>query len=329
MVKRIAASLIALWLVAGTGFACLAEVFPPAGEIIPGIDVSVWQGEIDFARVRESDVQIVYIRSSEGSGVIDTRFRRNYAGFKAQGFKIGFYHFMTARTQEEAREQARFFAETIEGTQPDCRLAVDFERAGGLTNRQANDIVLAFLQETERLTGKACAIYSDAWAARTLWEEALTVYPLWVANYGVESPEPNGKWEVWAGWQYSDQGRIPGITGNVDLDHFTPLMFLDTPVPTNTPVPTQTPVPTNTQVPTQTPAPTNTPRPTPTATPSPSYTCTCIPMHTVSYIVRRGDTLSRIAQRYDTSVRAIAELNHIRDVHLIYAGQELFIPVYN
>ena len=51
-------------------------------------------------------------------------------------------------------------------------------------------------------------------------------------------------------------------------------------------------------------------------------------MHTVSYIVRRGDTLSRIAARYDTSVRAIADLNHIRDVHLIYVGQELFIPVY-
>lgn len=126
-------------------------------------------------------------------------FGENYAGFKAQGFKIGFYHFMTARSQAEAREQARFFAETIEGTQPDCRLAVDFERASGLSDREANDIVLAFLEETERLTGKEMVIYSDAWAARSLWDERLTRYPLWVANYGVDSPEPNGKWDVWAG----------------------------------------------------------------------------------------------------------------------------------
>lgn len=319
----------ALWLLLTLAiWPCLgaADAFPPAGEILPGIDVSVWQGEIDFARVRESDIQVVYIRSSEGSTVIDTRFRRNYAGFKAQGFKIGFYHFMTARSQAEAREQARFFAETIEGTQPDCRLAVDFERASGLSDREANDIVLAFLEETERLTGKEMVIYSDAWAARSLWDERLTRYPLWVANYGVDSPEPNGKWDVWAGWQYSDRGQIAGISGNVDLDHFTPLMFLNEPEPTATPVPSRTPEPTATPCPTTTPGPTATPRP--TRTPGPSYTCTCVPMHTVSYIVRRGDTLSRIAARYDTSVRAIADLNHIRDVHLIYVGQELFIPVY-
>ena len=88
MMKKIGA----LWLLLTLAiWPCLgaADAFPPAGEILPGIDVSVWQGEIDFARVRESDVQVVYIRSSEGSTVIDTRFRRNYAGFKAQGFKIG------------------------------------------------------------------------------------------------------------------------------------------------------------------------------------------------------------------------------------------------
>ena len=103
-------------------------------------------------------------------------------------------------------------------------------------------------------------------------------------------------------------------------------MFLNEPEPTATPVPSRTPEPTATPCPTTTPGPTATPRP--TRTPGPSYTCTCVPMHTVSYIVRRGDTLSRIAARYDTSVRAIADLNHIRDVHLIYVGQELFIPVY-
>lgn len=272
--------------------------FAPAGELIPGIDVSVWQGEIDFAQVRASGVRIVYIRASAGQTTIDARFRRNYAGFKAQGLQIGLYHYLTARTQEQAREQARFFAETIAGTQPDCRLAADFERTDGLTAQQASDIVLAFLEEVERLTGLDVVLYSDAWGARSLWTAELTRYPLWVANYGASSPEPNGKWSVWAGWQYTDRGEVPGISGNVDLDRFTPLMLLDSPTPT----------------------------PGPTPTPAPSYTC--VPVDAQRYVVRRGDTLSAIAQRFDVGVNAIAARNGIENVNQIYAGQELFIPVY-
>lgn len=297
MKRTIAALLAALLLLAAVPVGA-EEAFPPAGELIPGIDVSVWQGEINFEQVRASGVRIVYIRASAGQTTIDARFRRNYAGFKAQGLQIGLYHYLTARTQEQALEQARFFAETIAGTQPDCRLAADFERTDGLTAQQASDIVLAFLEEVERLTGLDVVLYSDAWGARSLWTAELTRYPLWVADYGASSPEPNGKWSVWAGWQYTDRGEVPGISGNVDLDRFTPLMLLDSPTPT----------------------------PGPTPTPAPSYTC--VPVDAQRYVVRRGDTLSAIAQRFDVGVNAIAARNGIENVNQIYAGQELFIPVY-
>lgn len=112
----------------------MAFALPPSGsELYRGIDVSEWQRAIDFSRVRQSGIQVVYIRSSLGSDYTDPYFRRNYEGAKAQGLKVGFYHYVTARTVAQAKQEAHFFASTIAGTQPDCRLAMDFEYLDGLS----------------------------------------------------------------------------------------------------------------------------------------------------------------------------------------------------
>ena len=107
---------------------------PSSSNIYEGIDVSDWQGFIDYSQVAASGIQIVYIRSSEGFSYVDSQFENNYKNAKAAGLKVGFYHYLTARTVEDAVNQATFFVSTISGKSPDCKLAMDFESFGNLNN---------------------------------------------------------------------------------------------------------------------------------------------------------------------------------------------------
>lgn len=270
-----------------------ASVFalpPSPGAQWQGIDVSQWQGNIDFKQVAAAGIQVVYIRSSLGSGYVDPYFEQNYQRAKAAGLKIGFYHYVTARNVFQAQSQARFFVQTIRGKKFDCRLAMDFEDITNLSAAQANQIGLAFIRETERASGKEAAVYSNTYNAGAIFGGALTRYPLWAASYGVSEPSSAVNWSSWAGWQYTDQGRIPGISGNVDRDIFTDAMFLKSAGPV---------------------------KPSPDPSPSPEI---------ITYQVVKGDTLWDIALRYRTTVAAIAQENKIANPNLIYPGQRLRIP---
>ena len=86
----------------------------PASDLTyEGIDVSNWQGYIDYARVKQSGIDIVYIKASQGTTRKDPYFETNYQNAKANGLKVGFYHYVTATTVEGARAEARFFASVI------------------------------------------------------------------------------------------------------------------------------------------------------------------------------------------------------------------------
>lgn len=256
-----------------------------------GIDVSEWQGNIDFGEVARAGIEVVYIRASEGRGYVDPYFRENYEKAKANGLRTGFYHFLTATNVAEAKEEAEFFVSNIKGLEPDCRLAMDFEVFDGLSVSAINEISRAFLETVEKLSGKECVIYSDAYNARTVFSKELAEdYPIWVADYFVEEPESNDKWKFWVGFQYSDRGIINGIDGNVDRDYFTNGVFLNN--------------------------------------------VSQIPKDTVTdknqefkYIrVNRGETLSGIAIKYNTSYQYLARINGIANPNLIYVGQELRVP---
>lgn len=332
--------------------------FGPSSEsFYDGIDVSSWQREIDFAQVKNSGIQIVYIKSSEGFTLVDPYFEQNYSMAKANGLKVGFYHYVTARSIDAALRQARFFVSNISGKNPDCKLAMDFESFGDLSVSEINSIGLAFIREVERLSGKEAIVYSNTYTARTIFSGELTNYPLWVAQYGVDWPTPNGKWNSWAGWQYTSMGNVPGINGYVDRDQFTEDMFLssgDKPVPSpDEPVEPDSPITGTTTIVIKwgdtlsglalkyntTVAElvrlNNIANPNliyagdtlivPTRETNPGDTSGATSDETI-YIVKRGDTLSQIALRYGTTVSAIAQRNNIRNVNLIYVGQRLIIP---
>ncbi len=195
---------------------------PSSNKIYNGIDVSQWQKNINFKEVKDDRVEIAYIKASQGNDYIDPYFERNYKNAKNNGLKIGVYHFLTARTVEQARDEADFFASVISNKQIDCRLAMDFEVFGRLSKREINQVSKAFLERVEEKTKKELVIYSDASNARNIFDEELAKrYPIWIAEYGVREPSNNGKWKTWIGFQYADNGRIRGIRGYVDKDYYT------------------------------------------------------------------------------------------------------------
>ena len=260
-----------------------------------GIDVSNWQGYIDYRSVRESGIEVVYIKASQGTNIKDAYFEINYENAKANGLKVGFYHFLTATNTEEAEQEARFFASVISGKTPDCKLVMDYETFGGVGVQESNEIAQVFLETTRRLTNKDIIIYSDLSNSQSRFSSELAEnYELWLAYYSGEERlrEIETRWNNYIGLQYSDRGRINGISGAVDLDRFSEEIFLDET--------SEVPVIEN-----------------PTGT---------INTETITYKVQRGDTLWAIARRYGTTVGEIAEINNISNPNLIYPGQELRIP---
>ncbi len=211
---------VALLLPAGTASAATDKQYR-------GVDVSVWQGEIDFEEVKDSGIDAVYIRAGEGTNLIDQYFERNYEGAKEAGLKYGFYHYVTARSEDEAEEQATFFANLIKTKPYDMRAAMDFENLSGLSASEAVSIAEAYLEKLEDLTGHTPVVYSDAYDAESVWKSSLKKYPLWIADYGVKKPYTTGGWSSWDGFQYSDRGSVKGINGHVDLDLFESGILLD------------------------------------------------------------------------------------------------------
>ena len=259
--------------------------------IYSGIDVSNWQGYIDYASVKQSGIDIVYIKSSQGENIIDPYFRINYNNAKANGIKVGFYHYLTATSLEKAISQAEFFSSVISNTSPDCKLAMDFEEFGNLSIEEINIISEAFLEKVKELTGKEVIIYSDEYNAKNIFSiELSNKYPLWVAEYGVKVPSITN-WEYWEGFQYSDMGMVSGISGKVDLDKFSSEVLLNS----------VSQIAKNGD--------------------EENYN------HDIIYFVKSGDTLSYLALKYNTTVSQLVKINSIQNPNLIYIGEKIVVPI--
>ncbi len=267
-------------------------LFNPTSYALEGIDVSEFQGNIDFKQVKNYGIEVVYIRSSASHSYIDAKFERNYREAKANNLKIGFYHYVTARTVEEAKEQARFFASVIAGKEADCLLAMDFEVFTGLNKEEVNIISEAFLKTLEELTAKKAVVYSDAYNAYRIFDERIyRNYPLWLAEYDVKEPEVRN-WDTWIGWQYTDRGRIPGIRDNVDRDIYKEEIFLDD----------------NSAI--KNPDVENKDK-----------------TKTIHYRIKKGDTVSHIAKKHNVSIKRIINDNNLKNPDLIFPDQVLEITV--
>ena len=266
---------------------------PLGGVRYAGLDVSALSGEIDFATVRASGRAAVYIRASVAGDYADPSFEANYISARENGLLAGAYHVLTARTPEEARAQARFFAQTVAGRELQLRPALVFDCLAGLTAANANAIALAFLETVEAELGSA-AIRADAETAQSLWSAAIASrFPLWLTGCDAAV---GGNWAGWSGRQYAAHARVEGVSGPAGLDGFPDGMLASAAAaPAN-----------DAAVPTL-------------------ASSSALASAAQTYTVRRGDTLSEIAARFGTTVNELVRLNNIADRDRIYPGQVLII----
>lgn len=185
-----------------------------------GIDVSEWQGDIDFDKVKKAGCEFVIMRagfSLDGKVTADATFKKNYEAAKKAGLKIGLYLFSYDNTEELARNSARWVIDQLGGDIPDLPIAFDWEDFGQFQTYEMSFIGLnrlydAFSDEL-RKAGCDCMLYGSLNYLEKVWEDTDT-RPVWLAHY-TDNTDYKGPYRI---WQASSTGRISGIEGDVDMN---------------------------------------------------------------------------------------------------------------
>lgn len=195
-----------------------------------GIDVSSYQGTINWKKVANDDVSFAFLRiggqyyRKEGGFYSDTYFEKNYTGATTNGVDIGVYFFSQAITPEEAQQEALWVINQLNGRPLDLPVVYDLEdpaadsrfHLANLSRQQVTDLALAFC-ETIEANGYKAAVYTNPnWIQNTLYLDQLLQYPLWLAHY-TTNLLPSGT-DNWLWWQYTSSGTVDGILGKTDLN---------------------------------------------------------------------------------------------------------------
>lgn len=270
--------------------------------MVKGIDVSQWQGNIDFDKVKASGIDFVIIRAGYGKYINqkDPYFEQNYQRAKAAGLNVGAYWYSYADSVESAIEEAALCMRVLEGKTFEMPIYFDLEEPSQFSRGRAfcDSIVKAFCNGLEK-NGYFAGLYISRSPLETyISSDVAKRYALWIAEYNSRL-----NWSGDVGiWQYSSSGKVSGISGNVDMDE----SYVDYPSiikkggfngftrsnasSESKPAETKKPV-----------------------------------EKRITYVVKKGDTLSAIAARYGTTWAKIAADNNIPNPNLIYPGQKLII----
>ena len=187
--------------------------------MIKGIDISHWNGSIDFDKVKASGVEFVIIKAggSDKGFYTDPMFITNYAKAVAAKLNVGAYYFAgkNFRGIESGIADAKRFIKILDGLKFEYPIFLDIEAQENRYKEEITDAAIAFCEEMEK-AGYFVGIYaSDISGFKDkLNHDRIKDYAHWVARYGKE-PEICKSYGI---WQYSSKGRIPGIIGSVDMD---------------------------------------------------------------------------------------------------------------
>ncbi|UOQ73272.1 glycoside hydrolase family 25 protein [Hymenobacter cellulosilyticus] len=186
------------------------------GYSVHGIDVSSYQGKVDWATVAEHNVRFAFIKASEGVTLRDSRFQRNWKGARAAGIYRGAYHYF--QPNYDGAKQANLFTRTVPLEAGDLPPVLDVEAPEFHDVAVMRRGVGTWLRLVERHYGVKPILYSNYSFYKRHLAGHFDDYPLWLAHYEVESPKlPRDKWII---WQHSDEAYIPGIRGTVDFNVF-------------------------------------------------------------------------------------------------------------
>ena len=323
------------------------------------IDVSTWNGNIDWNKVYKSGVRYAMIRSSfgvENPNQVDNKFVRNITNAQRAGVKCGIYHYSYAKSAAEAKKEAEFCLKTIKGYKIDLPVAFDIEDSSqtNLGKDTLTSIVIAFCDRIKSAGYRPMLYCNPNWLNNYLHKNKLLgKYDLWLAHWGVSSPSYDC-----AIWQYSENGGVPGISGSVDMNWIYK-DYISTKPATTKPVTKPSNVKkTDYSVKVTAQAGLNVRKGASTnyniitalkcgtvVTVSKvsgnwgyvgkyggwiclDYTAkvgttSTVKSDKVYYTVKSGDTLSYIAYKYNTTVDKLVSLNNIKNRDLIYVGQKI------
>lgn len=193
----------------------------PCGYDVHGIDVSHYQGDIDWEILRankETDfpLHFIFMKATEGGDHGDDTFKSNFNKARDYGFIRGAYHFFTPKT--DALKQADFFIRTVKLKSGDLPPVLDVELSGNRSKGELQKSIKRWLDRVEAHYGVKPILYTSyKFKTRYLNDSLFNEYPYWIAHYYVDSVKYEGKWHF---WQHTDIGTVPGINHDVDLNVF-------------------------------------------------------------------------------------------------------------
>ena len=182
-----------------------------------GIDISNYQGNVDFRKVKASGVEIVILKSTEGRTWKDSNFSIYYAGAIAAGLKVGVYHYLRNNSSQDEVDN---FLSVVGNRKFDCKICIDMEEDFGSVSQNSKrvrgfaDILIA--------KGYEVALYTGEYFYRDNLNSSVKDIPVWIAHYGVSNPDIS----TYAGHQYTETGRVNGICGDVDMNNFNNSILL-------------------------------------------------------------------------------------------------------
>jgi lysozyme len=226
-----------LLLLAAQGTAAAFNPYPKKGDAEPhggvaaarrhaiqGIDVSKWQLEIDWVKVRQAGTRFAFIKATEGGDHLDENFRDNWRGAKAAGVPRGAYHFVY--WCRPARDQIRWFIRNVPKDPDALPPVLDVEwnhlsRCPRTSAEKARAKMREMLKAFHAHYGKKPVIYTDITFHEDVLEGTTEFddYPFWIRSTAAR-PEARYHRRPWEFWQFTTTGRVPGIVGDVDRNAF-------------------------------------------------------------------------------------------------------------
>ena len=188
-----------------------------ANSNLTGIDVSKYQGKIDFEKVKAAGIRYVFVRATEGITYQDAFFKQNLEEAREAGLVIGAYHFY--ETDDDPISQLKNFTSMVSLQAGDLPPVVDIEKLHDNDQLDLTKNIQTYLDGLERHYKTKPIIYSGKNFANK-YITTFSDYPLWLAEYQSLYPTLPQGWDKWTFWQYSQNGKVDGVVGDVDVNRY-------------------------------------------------------------------------------------------------------------
>ncbi|SFI08598.1 SH3-like domain-containing protein [Bacillus sp. 71mf] len=190
------------------------------------IDVSHWEGNIDWNQVKQSGINAAYMKATEGVSYTDPTYAQYVQNASAAGLLVGAYHFARPESNDPIVE-AKHFVDVLNRYHTDLMPVLDLESpsspTGNITGLYVSNWARTFINYVQQTTGKRVMLYTGPWYITGFNLSGLGDVPLWISRYNSTTPTKYSDWNNWNSWQYTESGNVNGVEGAVDINVTTSL----------------------------------------------------------------------------------------------------------